>query len=84
MLPLLGLHVQASGPGGMPLGLVLILAGIILLSIAASIWTASYASRKAFPFTPVLIVCLFIGFPIVLLIVALAPSRLPSGTSYPS
>jgi hypothetical protein len=82
MLPLLGLHVQASGSGEIPLAVILILAGIILLSIAASIWTASYASRKGFPFIPMLVACVFVGFPIPLLIVALAPSRAPSGRSF--
>ena len=82
MLPFLGFHVQASGSGGIPLALILILAGIVLLSIAASIWTASYANRKGFPFLPVLVVCVFIGFPIPLLVVALAPSRPPSSRSY--
>ncbi len=82
MLALLGLHIQVSRPGGIPLSLVLILAGMVLLSIAASIWTASYASRKGFPFIPILAACVFIGFPIVLLIVALVPSRPTPGRSF--
>ena len=83
MLPLLVFHISGSGSGGVPLWFVLITAGIVLLSIWACVWTAKYASRKGFPFVPILVAALFISFPVVLLIVALAPSRQPPVGSMP-
>jgi hypothetical protein len=83
VLPLLGFHISIQGSGGVPLGFVLIAAAIVLLSIAACVWTAPYASRKGFPFAPILIVSLLVSFPVVLLIVALAPPRQPPMGSMP-
>jgi hypothetical protein len=77
VLPLLGLHVKVSGSGGVPPWFIVGAVGVVLLSIWASVLTAKYASRKGFPFAPILVACLFVSFPIVLLIVALAPSRQP-------
>jgi hypothetical protein len=83
VLPLLGFHINVSGSGPIPLGIVLIAIGIVLLSIWACVLTAKYARRKGFPFAPILIACLFIGFPIVLLVVALVPARQPPIGSMP-
>lgn len=83
MLPLLGLHISYHGPGGPPAGFVLIAVAVVLLSLAACVWTASYARRKGFPFLPIFAAAFFVSFPIVLLIVALAPSR-PSAPPPPS
>jgi hypothetical protein len=83
MLPLLGFHISVPGSAGVPLWFVLLVAGIALLSILACLWTAKYASRKGFPFVPILVASLFVSFPIVLLIVALAPSRQPPMGSMP-
>ena len=68
----------------MPTGFILIAAALVLLSICASVLTAKYASRKGFPFVPILVACLFVSFPVVLLIVALAPSRQPPAGSMPA
>lgn len=76
-------YITISGSGGVPLGLVVVAAGIVLLSVLASVWTAKYASRKGFPFAPILVASLFVSFPVVLLIVALAPSRQPPAGSMP-
>lgn len=84
MLPFLGFHINVSGSGGVPLWFVLIAAGLLLLSIWACVMTAKYASRKGFPFVPILIACLFISFPIVLLVVALVPARRPPEGSMPA
>ena len=82
MLPLLGLHIRFSGTG-IPLWFILIAAGVVLLSICACGWTAAYAGRKGYPFVPVLVAALFLSFPVVLLIVALAPSRVPPAGAMP-
>jgi hypothetical protein len=83
VLPLLGFHIHVSGSSGVPPWFIILAAGLVLLSIWASVLTAKYASRKGFPFAPILVACLFIGFPVVLLIVALAPSRQPPMGSMP-
>jgi hypothetical protein len=84
VLPLLGFHISVSGSGGVAPGVILIAVGIVLLSIVACVWTAQYASRKGFPFVPILVASLFISFPVVLLIVALAPARQPPDRSMPA
>jgi hypothetical protein len=48
---------------------------IIGLNVVSSAAVAAYGAGKGFPFVPVLIGSLFIGFPIVLLAVALMPAR---------
>jgi hypothetical protein len=77
VLPLLGFHISVSGSGGVAPWFIIGAVGLVLLSTWASVLTAKYASRKGFPFAPILVSCLFVSFPIVLLIVALAPSRQP-------
>jgi hypothetical protein len=83
VLPLLGFHISVSGSGGLPPLFILTAAGLVLLSIWACVLTAQYASRKGFPFAPILVACLFVSFPVVLLIVALAPSRQPPPGAMP-
>jgi hypothetical protein len=79
VLPLLGFHISVSGSGGVPPWFIIGAVGLVLLSTWASVLTAKYASRKGFPFAPTLVTSLFVSFPIVIVIVivALAPSRQP-------
>lgn len=56
-------------------GFVAVAVGIIVLNVAISVAVANYGSGKGFPFVPVLIASVFIGFPLVLLAVALMPAR---------
>ena len=59
-------------------GTVALIALLVLaVSIGCSMATASYARSKGFPYWPILIAALFISFPIVLLVVAVAPRRPP-------
>jgi hypothetical protein len=56
-------------------GVLFIALGVFLLNIAIAMAVANYGPSKGFPFAPVLIAALFIGFPLVLLAVALMPPR---------
>ena len=71
--------IYPAEPGVISPGTFALIAVLLIgLSIACSMATASYAQRKGFPYWPILIAALFISFPIVLLVVALAPRRPPS------
>ncbi len=48
---------------------------LLVVNVAASIAVASYGARKGFPFAPVLIASVFVGFPLVLLVIAVMPPR---------
>ena len=56
---------------------MLFLLGFVVFAanVLASIAVAGYASRNGFPYVPVLIASIFLGFPLVLLAVALMPPR---------
>jgi zinc transporter ZupT len=49
---------------------------VVLANLVASVAVANYAATKGFPFLAILIASVFVGFPLVLLAVALmAPRR---------
>ena len=48
---------------------------VVALNVVIAAAVATYGAQKGFPFAPVLIAAIFIGFPLVLLAVALMPPR---------
>ena len=58
-----------------PAWFVLVAVGALFVGIGGGWMTASYATRKGFPFFPVFLACFVLPFPVVLLVVALTPPR---------
>ena len=60
-----------------PAWFALVAVAVLVISIGCGWLTASYATRKGFPFFPVFLATFVLPFPIVLLAVALMPPRPP-------